>query len=124
MIKKLKEEPEFVARSRFIPALTNFKDESVYNQLIESLRNDSKSDVRASAARALGQYGDTRAHDILLSITENINEDPLVRFYSARSLDKIDPDAYKVMKNIVQEEKNDIVKKELQRIIISKGKGR
>jgi hypothetical protein len=29
-----------------------------------------------------------------------------------------------VMKNIVQEEKNDIVKKELQRIIISKGKGR
>ncbi|MEW6558005.1 MAG: HEAT repeat domain-containing protein [Elusimicrobiota bacterium] len=118
ILKRFKKEKDFVARTDFISySFGKFKDESIYSQLIESLKNDTHPDVRAAAARILGEYGDKKTIESLSDALLN-DKHPLVRFYSAIALGNIGgKETIKILNGADKTEKDNLVKTGIKKAI-------
>jgi HEAT repeat protein/cellulose biosynthesis protein BcsQ len=78
--------PEITLRQTAAETLGSFRDSSVEEPLINSLRDES-SDVRSAAAKALGELGDTRAIESLIAALSDESSD--VRSAAAKALGEL-----------------------------------
>lgn len=81
------EDKDPVVRESVIILLSEFKEERVLEHLAEILLNDADEDVRASAAKALGDIGDEKAIEPLARALQD--KEPWVREKAAEALGKI-----------------------------------
>ena len=110
LISHFKKEQNFVVKVNLIEGgMGAFQENSIADQLVEALA-DKHPDVRASAARSLGAYGNP---EVLRALVKALRQDghPLVRLYAAQALgaQAKGQDVLKNLSEAEKEEKQDFV---------------